>query len=153
MVVALSNPTSSHPRDSFYHVLAHLCCLFHPNHTCHSRSGHGGECNFVKRATQLAAQWESPPPDVDLSSVTDPNASSAHLVDSVWCLIRPFIPINCQLFGGNDWKIARSYPDGGGGYAEIWVCKGNDGSTAVVKSFRRHSSSNHLPIFLVSVTW
>ena len=151
MAAGSSNPVSSHARDSFSRLLTHLFCLCHPQHTCDSQSVQLGECDLVKHTVDPPAQWGSVSPEVDLSSVANPSTSSEHLVSAVWGL-KPFLPSSCKLFGPNDMKIDGSHPIGGGGYAETYVCKWNNGHTAVIKSYRRHSSSNHLSTFLVSVT-
>lgn len=152
MVVTPSKPMSPHAIDSFYRLFARLCCLSHPHHTCHSQSAQRGECDLVKHTTGLPAhQWKSLLPELDLSPVTDPSAPLEHLVESVRCLKR-FLPIGCELFGPNNLKVDGPCPVDGGGYAEIWVCKKNNGQTVIIKSYRRHSSSNQLQTFLVSTT-
>lgn len=142
---------SSHAKDSFHHLLAQLFCLCRAHDTCDSRSAQLGECDLIKHTVVPPAQWKSLSPEVDLSSVANPGASSEHLVGFVQRL-KPLLPPSCKLFGSNDWKTDGLHPIGGGGYAEIWVCKRNNGHTAVIKSYRRHSSSNHLRTFLVSIT-
>lgn len=137
-------------RDDFSRVLASLRQSFNLGRTTPSRSvQHEGPAKTPRGVQALAGQLQSLPPEVDLSFVNNPSTSPEHLVDAVQ-LLKPHLPIGCQLFGQGDMKIVGPFPIDAGGFADIWVGEMSDETVVAVKSYRYYSLSSHLPIYSVS---
>ena len=151
----VAEPSSTHitsqAREIFSCFLAYLHPLLPPHDTNLSQGILREERDPLERPTGPPAFLEGLPLEFDLSSMTDPSTPSQHLVDTVRRL-KPFLPSNCQLLGPIDLKVIGSYAVDGGGFAEIWICQRNDGTTVVIKAFRYYSSSSRLPAFLVSAS-
>ena len=139
----------SHPRDNFSRLHMYLRLLVHPQGTSPSRSVQGQWRGTVSHPAGALDHSLSLPPEVDLSSITDPGTPPEYLVVAVWNL-RPSLPIDCGLFGRDDLSVVGSYPIDAGGFADVWLGKMNDGTMVAIKSYRYYSSSSCLPIYMVS---
>jgi len=119
---------------------------FHPHGTPPSRGGRHERCGF---SCVVDTQYQSLPPEIDLSPMNNPGTPPETLIDAVRNL-KPFLPSGYELLGQGDLKITSSYPIDAGGFADVWVGEMNDGTTVAIKSHRYYSSSSCLPVYLVS---
>lgn len=144
---------SEHPpsrsRDSFSRLLMYLCLLVHPQEPSPSGAVQDEPRGIVSHPAGVLDHSLSLPPEVDLSSITNPGTPPEHLVVAVRNL-RPLLPIGCELFGQDDLSIIGSYPIDAGGFADVWMGKMNDGTTVAIKLYRHYSSSSCLSIYMVS---
>lgn len=93
-------------------------------------------------------QSQSLPPELDLSPFNDSGAPPKSLVEAVQNL-KPFLPEGCEFLGQGDLKIIGLDPVDAGGFADVWMGERN-GTPLAIKSYRRHSSLNCLPMYSVS---
>jgi len=91
-----------------------------------------------------------PPLGVERSLPIDPDALREHLVDLVSHL-PPLLPDSCKWLEQGDLEFFGEQPIDAGGIADVWVGMMGDRKIAI-KSYRYYSSSDYLPIYVVSGT-
>jgi len=138
-----------HAKATFSRILVYLRLLFHPHGTSYPRGAQHDWCDVSTCAADTPDQSQSFPPEIDLPFVNNPDTPPERLVDAIQNL-KPFLPTGCELLGQGDLKIISSHPIDAGGFADVWVGERHDGTKVAIKSYRCHSSSTCLPIYLVS---
>ena len=119
-------------KGSLPRLFAHLRLIFHPR----------APLNGVDVSNQQR------PPEIDQSLPIDPVALCEHLVDLVLHL-RPLLPDSCRWMERGALEIVGTHPFAAGGVADVWLGMMGDHKVAI-KSYRRYSSSNYLPTYVVS---
>ena len=133
---------TSRSEDTFFHLLVHRCLVIHLREAYPSRGARYEGRDLVACAASLSAVSGSLPPGVNLRSTEDSSAPLEHL--------EPCLLDGCEPFGPNDLQTFGPGPVDVGGFAEIWLCGKRVGTKVMIKSYRRYTSSSHLPAFLVS---
>ena len=131
-------------RGSFSYLLASLRLVFHPKTLLE------GVDPVPYYTTDVPNRPEHFPPEPDRSPLTDPDVLCEHLVDLVRHL-RPLLPGSCEWLGQGSLEVVGDHPVDAGGIADVWIGK-VDNRRVAVKSYRFHSSSDHLPTYMVSGT-
>lgn len=105
--------------------------------------------NVPSFATEGLDQAELP--GIDESFPIDPAVLHAHLLDLVLRL-QALLQDSCGWMEQGDIEFVGEHPADAGGVADVRVGKMGNREVAI-KSYRSHSSSDHLPIYAVSGTY
>ena len=144
LIALFRSEYSSFPKNHFPRLPTTLRLIFHPNTPL--------ERGCVPSGTAGVHHDQSMPPPlgVERSLPIDPDALREHLVDLVSHL-PPLLPDSCKWLEQGDLEFFGEQPIDAGGIADVWVGMMGDRKIAI-KSYRYYSSSDYLPIYVVSGT-
>jgi hypothetical protein len=144
----VASSTNLQVRDTFSRLLRYLRPLFHLHETPTPKRTQYEGCGTPPCGV-IAPDWlQSPLPELDLSPINGIGASPERLVIAVQKL-KPFLPTGYELLAHGDLEITGQLPIDAGGFADVWAGEWN-GTLVAIKSYRCYSSSNCLPVYLVS---
>lgn len=106
--------------DTFVRLLTSLYRIFHSHETPPSRGLRHEGSMIHSHPAEAPGQSELLPPEVDLSSMANPNAPPEHHVATVHRL-KLLLLSDCELLGQGELKIVGSSPIDAGGLADVWV--------------------------------